>query len=105
MKHELAWPFFKPVSLDAVPGYLDSVSTPMDLGTVKQKLKSYGDKHQDFASDVRLVWSNCQAYNEDTLNEDSEWAQIGRTMAEFFEGLYGSEFGNATGGEAPPKPK
>jgi hypothetical protein len=99
MKHERAWPFFEPCT-DA-PEYSESVSTPMDLGTVKQKLKSYGESHQDFASDVRLVWSNCQAYNGDEA-EISQWAQ---TLSDLFEGLYGSEFGNATGGEAPPKPK
>ena len=68
----------------------------MDLGTVKQKLKSYGSDHQAFATDVRLVWTNCQAYNEDSA-EVTQWAQ---TLSDLFDGLYTDAFGST--GEAPP---
>lgn len=42
------------------------IKKPMDLGTVRDKLKKneYEDVYQA-ADDVRLVWSNCMAYNAD----------------------------------------
>ncbi len=65
------------------------VSNPMDLGTIKQKLKErrYSDP-REFAAEVRLVWSNCRTYNQlgtpvrqwgDQLSDDWEkkWAEMG----------------------------
>lgn len=44
----------------------DSVSEPMDLGTIADRLVSrsfYGSDHERFARDVNLVWSNCVVFN------------------------------------------
>jgi len=46
--------------------YPQRIKHPMDLSTVKKKLKS--DKYPDieaFAEDLRLIWSNCKSYNQD----------------------------------------
>lgn len=52
---------------DNAPGYFDVVTQPMDLGTVRLKLQE--SKYKDFgafAADVKLVFTNCQLYNEDS---------------------------------------
>jgi hypothetical protein len=65
------------------------VGEPMDLGSIKVKLKDkkYTDP-REFASDVRLVWNNCRTYNQanstvrvwgDQLSDDFErkWTESG----------------------------
>ncbi|CAM9482489.1 unnamed protein product, partial [Heterosigma akashiwo] len=49
-----------------LPDYPKVIKKPMDLGTVKANLKKgvYNDA-QECADDIRLIWSNCMAYNED----------------------------------------
>jgi len=59
---------------DAVPGYLDIIKTPMDLGTIKDRLKEghynrliSGNPYLDeegVKRDIRLVFENCMEYNE-----------------------------------------
>ncbi|XP_072227966.1 bromodomain-containing protein 3-like isoform X2 [Leuresthes tenuis] len=61
-----AWPFYKPVDAEALGlhDYHDIIKYPMDLSTVKQKLD--GGEYQEvqqFAADVRLIFSNCYKYN------------------------------------------
>ena len=47
-----------------VPDYLDVIARPMDLGTVRAKLRRRGYGSADaFASDVRLVFNNAKQYN------------------------------------------
>ena len=72
-KHRYAWPFLEPVDTVAlnIPDYHDVVKQPMDLGTVSKKVahepeKGIGRQYRtpvEFRDDVRLVWSNCRAYN------------------------------------------
>ncbi|XP_047512305.1 bromodomain adjacent to zinc finger domain protein 1A isoform X6 [Pieris napi] len=67
LKHKDSWPFFEPVSIDDVPDYLDVITTPMDLNTVKQKLEDgQYTKDEEFLSDVALVFHNCYTYNQET---------------------------------------
>eukprot|EP00826_Nyctotherus_ovalis_P056944 TRINITY_DN7772_c0_g1_i1.p2 TRINITY_DN7772_c0_g1~~TRINITY_DN7772_c0_g1_i1.p2 ORF type:complete len:151 (+),score=50.43 TRINITY_DN7772_c0_g1_i1:72-524(+) len=45
--------------------YPDIIETPMDLSTVKKKLK--GGKYfgiEEIMSDIQLIWDNCRAYNQ-----------------------------------------
>ena len=68
--------FLEPVNLRAFPTYTDVVETPVDLGTIRAKLKrgvydakgrgkAKGDiKLEPFIAEIRLVWKNCKAYNE-----------------------------------------
>ena len=57
----VAW---KKLGLDDYP---DIVKKPMDLGTIKRNLEKgdYYKNYRDVANDIRKVWSNCMAYNQD----------------------------------------
>uniref|UniRef100_A0A3P9C9C7 Bromo domain-containing protein n=1 Tax=Maylandia zebra TaxID=106582 RepID=A0A3P9C9C7_9CICH len=61
-----AWPFYKPVDAKALGlhDYHEIIKHPMDLSTIKKKLdnRQYRDA-QEFAADVRLMFSNCYKYN------------------------------------------
>ncbi|XP_050367445.1 transcription factor GTE12-like [Argentina anserina] len=66
ISHKDSWAFRKPVDPVElqIPDYLDVISSPMDLGTIKTKL----DRNMyfgagEFASDVRLTFSNAMLYN------------------------------------------
>ncbi|XP_052754375.1 bromodomain adjacent to zinc finger domain protein 2B isoform X4 [Galleria mellonella] len=80
--HEHAWPFLIPVNTKQFPQYKKVIKCPMDLSTIKRKLQdsSYKSK-EDFASDVRLVFSNCEVFNDD----DSPVGRAGHSMRQFFE--------------------
>lgn len=54
----------------------------MDFTTMKNKLRDNQYKTRgDFAADVRLIFNNCQTFNED----DSEVGRAGHNMRKFFE--------------------
>ena len=58
--------FSDPVDRAAVPDYFDVIAAPMDMRTIGEKLAA-GAYHLDahaFADDVRLIWTNCQIYNQ-----------------------------------------
>ncbi|KAM3925151.1 bromodomain-containing protein 4 isoform 2-T2 [Leptodactylus fuscus] len=79
-----AWPFYKPVDVEALGlhDYCDIIKHPMDLSTIKIKLDTmeYRDA-QDFASDVRLMFSNCYKYNP----PDHEVVAMARKLQDVFE--------------------
>ncbi|XP_054896629.1 bromodomain-containing protein 3-like [Poeciliopsis prolifica] len=61
-----AWPFYMPVDAKAlgIHDYHNIIKCPMDLSTVKKKMD--GGEYQDaqqFAADIRLIFSNCYKYN------------------------------------------
>ena len=61
--------FAEPVNFDDVPDYLEHITTPMDIRTMRDKLESFAyltidDLEQDFT----MMVDNCLSYNErDTL--------------------------------------
>ncbi|XP_042634796.1 bromodomain-containing protein 3-like isoform X3 [Cyprinus carpio] len=79
-----AWPFYKPVDAEALElhDYHEIIKHPMDLSTVKKKIDSreYQDA-QSFASDVRLMFSNCYKYNP----PDHEVVAMARKLQDVFE--------------------
>ncbi|CAB1344216.1 unnamed protein product [Coregonus sp. 'balchen'] len=84
-KHvEYAWPFYKPVDAHALGlhDYHDIIKHPMDLGTIKNKLDSrqYRDA-QEFAAEVRLMFSNCYKYNP----PDHDVVNMARKLQDVFE--------------------
>ncbi|XP_064075553.1 bromodomain adjacent to zinc finger domain protein 2B isoform X12 [Vanessa tameamea] len=80
--HEHAWPFLVPVNTKQFPQYRKVIKCPMDLSTIKRKLHDSVYKcKEEFASDVRLIFSNCEVFNED----DSPVGRAGHYMRQFFE--------------------
>ncbi|KAJ3048476.1 hypothetical protein HK097_010502 [Rhizophlyctis rosea] len=68
-KHSAAWPFLQPVDPVAVgaPDYFRIIAQPMDLSTIERKLGSRDyDTVDSFASDLKLMISNCITYNPPT---------------------------------------
>ncbi|KAF6747519.1 hypothetical protein DFP72DRAFT_755463, partial [Ephemerocybe angulata] len=56
--------FLHPVDAQNVPGYLDVVKSPMDLGTMSEKVARGRYKSlEEFASDLRLVTTNAKIFN------------------------------------------
>jgi len=68
--------FAHPVKDSEAPGYSDTVTDPMDFGTIKANVEKgqYGrgsDVVKGMYNDILLTMDNCALYNE----EDSEVAQ------------------------------
>lgn len=90
MDHEYGWVFntpVDPISLE-IPDYFDVIKNPMDLGTIKvgfillengclngifnalrqtQLQSGHYETPEEFAEDVRLVWSNALTYNSEVV--------------------------------------
>ena len=82
--HEEAGPFLYPVNTKQFPTYKKVVKQPMDITTIKKKLESNKDGYncrEDFVSDVRLIFKNCEIFNED----DSPVGKAGYAMRDLFE--------------------
>lgn len=82
-----AWPFYKPVDADllGLHDYHDIIKKPMDLGTVKRKMDGREYKSApEFASDVRLIFTNCYKYNP----PDHDVVAMGRKLQDVFETRY-----------------
>lgn len=80
--HEDAWPFLLPVNLKLVPGYKKVIKKPMDFSTIREKLNNgQYTNFETFALDVRLVFDNCETFNED----DSDIGRAGHSMRKYFE--------------------
>ncbi|CAG9327142.1 unnamed protein product [Blepharisma stoltei] len=65
--HDESADFLHPVDwkLLAIPDYPLQIKNPMDLGSIKKKIKSKAYHNlSDFIADVQLVWNNCKTYNE-----------------------------------------
>lgn len=83
-----AGPFLEPVDweLYGLTDYPEIIKTPMDLGTIQDKLES--GKYlgsEAFASDVRLVWKNACRYNR----PDSEIYVTADKLSKLFEKRFG----------------
>ncbi|XP_064595320.1 bromodomain adjacent to zinc finger domain protein 2B-like isoform X3 [Liolophura sinensis] len=81
-KHEDSWPFLQPVNTKQFPQYKKYIKHPMDFSTMRTKLKENVYKSRgEFAADARLVFNNCETFNED----DSEVGKAGHNMRKLFE--------------------
>lgn len=67
MENKHAFEFLRPVDpiKQGIPNYFNVIKKPIDLGTIKSKLKTnqYANAEQ-FDDDVRLMFRNCFAYNK-----------------------------------------
>ncbi|XP_066598355.1 bromodomain adjacent to zinc finger domain protein 1A isoform X2 [Prorops nasuta] len=80
--HRDSWPFLSPVTKDEVPDYHDIITSPMDFGTVKEKLANgLYETIEQFHSDCRLIFDNCQTYN----TEHSSVYKAGMRLLKYFE--------------------
>lgn len=76
----LSFPFNEPVNTDLYQDYLNYVQTPMDFGTIKNKIEQY--KHpREFEKDVRLVFENAKKYNA----PETEVREMARILEQKFE--------------------
>ncbi|CAH1242014.1 BAZ2B [Branchiostoma lanceolatum] len=81
-KHEDAWPFLVPVNTKQFPQYKKIIKRPMDLSTIKNKLRDNKYRsREEFAEDIRLICDNCETFNED----ESAVGQAGHNMRACFE--------------------
>eukprot|EP00300_Choanocystis_sp_HF-7_P043143 c9754_g1_i1.p1 GENE.c9754_g1_i1~~c9754_g1_i1.p1 ORF type:complete len:650 (+),score=97.00 c9754_g1_i1:52-2001(+) len=80
--HKDSLPFHEPVNTDLVPDYKLIVKNPMDLSRISQKLtdRMY-DTYEQFAADMRLIFSNCLLYNK----RDTPYAQAALTLEQAFD--------------------
>ncbi|XP_039266509.2 uncharacterized protein LOC120341956 isoform X1 [Styela clava] len=80
--HEAATWFLFPVDCKLVPGYRKIIKKPIDFHTIEGRLKRGRYKsREDFVAEVRLVFDNCQRFNED----DSNIGRAGHEIRNFFE--------------------
>ncbi|XP_074655384.1 bromodomain-containing protein 2-like isoform X2 [Tubulanus polymorphus] len=82
-----AWPFYKPVdaSLLGLNDYHEIIKKPMDLGTIKTKMETREYRMaNDFAEDVRLIFTNCYRYNP----PDSDVVAMAKKLQDVFELRY-----------------
>ena len=80
-------PFLRPLDWKrlGLHDYPTIVKKPMDLGTVKKNIEKGKYKSKiEVANDIRMVWSNCMAYNQD----GSEFYHLADTFARKFEEVY-----------------
>ncbi|XP_043572930.1 E3 ubiquitin-protein ligase TRIM33 isoform X1 [Chiloscyllium plagiosum] len=107
--HEMSIAFQEPVP-SSVPDYYRIIKNPMDLSRVKMKLQKKHSQHyqtpENFVADIRLIFKNCEKFNEVTLlpgvqngpqalmrtkeremrtKTDSEVAQAGKALESYFE--------------------
>jgi hypothetical protein len=83
------WPFTKPVDVENLnlPDYYQIIKKPMDLGTVKKKLENREYATPDeFAADVRLIFSNCYLYN----GPNTDVVAMCKKVEQMFENKYAS---------------
>ena len=78
--------FLEPVPLDVFTDYLDIVESPMDLQTIRERMRSVKNWQgpEVFARDVRKVWNNCKIYNQ----HGSQIWHVADYMSKLFERLY-----------------
>ncbi|VDM31191.1 unnamed protein product [Hydatigera taeniaeformis] len=88
MRHELSWPFRKPVCCKTVPIYRKVIKRPMDLSTILKRLGAdrwnYYTSVAEWREDVRQIFKNCRIFNED----DSEIGKAGHELRRYFESTW-----------------
>ncbi|XP_020534043.1 transcription initiation factor TFIID subunit 1 isoform X2 [Jatropha curcas] len=64
-KLDISYLFLKPVSKKEAPDYLDIIKHPMDLSTIRDKVRKMEYKHrEDFRHDVWQITYNAHLYND-----------------------------------------
>lgn len=64
-RYEVSYLFLKPVSKKEAPDYLDIIKHPMDLSTIKEKVRRLEYKsREEFRHDVWQITYNAHRYND-----------------------------------------
>ena len=64
-RYEVSYLFLKPVSKKEAPDYLDIIERPMDLSTIKEKVRKMEYKSREqFRHDVWQIAYNAHKYND-----------------------------------------
>lgn len=98
----LVGPFKEPVDpvSDGVPDYLQRITDPMDLGTMKAKMDAQGyTSEEEFLHDMRQIFNNCYTYWK---KGDPMWAaceKLEKTFEEKYAGM--NKWIAKMGGEEP----
>lgn len=80
--HKDSVPFHEPVNTDLVRDYKLIVKNPMDLSKISQKLADrVYETYDQFAADMRLIFSNCLLYNR----RDTPYAQAALAIEQVFD--------------------
>jgi hypothetical protein len=62
--YEVSLPFAEPVSTKIAPDYYEIIKRPMDLKTIRNKIKTFDYRsREEFLTDVRQMVENCHLYN------------------------------------------
>ncbi|KAJ3042135.1 hypothetical protein HK097_002108 [Rhizophlyctis rosea] len=84
-RRDLVEPFLYPVP-HTVPGYYQQIKNPIDLGTVRTKLREGKyEREKEFERDVKLMFSNCFQFN---LQGEPVYEQ-GAALKRIFESEWG----------------
>ena len=73
-ERDIIGPFMVKPCKETYPDYYRFIKNPMDMETVKKRIKSSSYKtFKKFKSDVTLMFENCKAYNDPTsiLHQDA----------------------------------
>ena len=84
---QITWIFMNPVDATAwnATDYYDIIKRPMDLSTLENNLKGYQYPNEDrFEEDVRLIFSNCYAYN----GENHEVSKAAKELEAIFDAYW-----------------
>jgi hypothetical protein len=84
--HRFANPFLRPVDPTAlnIPDYAIIIKEPMDLGTVRRKLKDRAYKNpSQMMADIEKVWSNSMTYNP----VDTDINKMTQTLQDYYRSL------------------
>lgn len=82
--HNKAWPFLKPVDKDEVPDYYNTITSPMDLSTMEERLdQGFYTSPQILIDDLKLIFNNCRQYNDSS----TIYAKCASTMEKYMWGL------------------
>ncbi|XP_052178935.1 transcription initiation factor TFIID subunit 1 isoform X2 [Diospyros lotus] len=64
-KYDISYLFLKPVSKKEAPDYLDVIRRPMDLSTIREKVRKFEYKsREEFRHDVWQITFNAHIYND-----------------------------------------
>ncbi|UYV74703.1 BAZ1A [Cordylochernes scorpioides] len=97
-KHQDSWPFRRAVTKRDAPDYFEIIKEPMDLGTVRHKLRSMAyHSNEEFLQDIWLTLDNCEAYNPQKSDEYKAGTRLRKKVKELEASLLGRA-------QTPPEP-